>query len=73
MVLDGVSNDNEIARNLNHHQSISRKTYPEGFFYFEDFSIFISKFIVKIIKKNYCQVIPTWGVSLGQVESHFFI
>jgi hypothetical protein len=34
MVLDGVPNDNEIAWNLNHHQSISRRTYPYDFLYF---------------------------------------
>jgi hypothetical protein len=28
IVLDGVSNDNEIARNLNHYQSINTRIYP---------------------------------------------
>jgi hypothetical protein len=27
-VFDGLSNDNEIIRNLNYHQSINRRTYP---------------------------------------------
>jgi hypothetical protein len=34
MVLDEVSNDNEIALNLNHHQCINRRTYPFFFFVF---------------------------------------
>jgi hypothetical protein len=27
MIFDGLSNDNEITWNLNHHQSINRRTY----------------------------------------------
>jgi hypothetical protein len=43
MVLDGVSNDNEIAWNLNQHQSISRRTYIIFFIFFN------------IYLKIYCQ------------------
>jgi hypothetical protein len=42
MILDGVSNDNEIAWNLNHHQYISRRTHLYDFFLFlRFFSIYL--------------------------------
>jgi hypothetical protein len=42
MILDGVSNDNKIAWNLNHHQFISKRTYPYSFL-FLTFLAFIKK------------------------------
>jgi hypothetical protein len=47
MILDGVSNDNEIILNLNHHQFISRRTYPEVFYFKDFFHIYL---------KIHCQV-----------------
>jgi hypothetical protein len=41
MILDGVLNDNEIARNLNHDQSISRKYIYTVFSIVKIFLVFI--------------------------------
>jgi hypothetical protein len=46
IVFDGLLNNNEIALNLNYHQSISGRIYSYDFFYFKDF--------FRIYLKIYC-------------------
>jgi hypothetical protein len=56
-IFDRLSNDNKIIWNLNHRQSISRKTFIRFFFYFFYFFHIYLKIHCLDHQDNHCQVI----------------
>jgi hypothetical protein len=69
MVFDKQSNDNEIALNLNHYQSIREKTYLYTFFYF--FRFFSYLFEISLSKTRDCQKLSWDGLEIKSIIYRF--